>query len=151
MALNPQPLFDAAITHLQSLGLFEQVNGHAADVSPGYGLVATVEFVDMVPVRSSGLAATSVRILLAVTIMTGVEQEPADAIDPEVLTAAGRVFEAYIGDFELGGLVRAVDVRGGYGEPLRARGGYGTVQGIKTRAVIIDLPLVVNDPFPEAP
>lgn len=151
MALNPQPIFDAFITHLQSLGLFEQVNGAAADVSPGYGLVVTNEFVDMVPVRSSGLAAVSVRLLFAQTILTAQEQEPADAIDPQVLTAAGLVFGSYIGAFTLGGLVRYVDVFGSDGEPLRARAGYGTVAGVKARAVVLDVPVVVNDPWTEAP
>lgn len=150
MALDPRPIFDGISTHLQGLGLFEQVNGHAADVSPGYGLIATVEFVDMVRAKS-GIAATSVRLQFAVTILTSLEQEPADAIDPEILTATGKVFESLLADFTLGGLARVVDVGGSDGERLRARAGYGTVQGVKARAVIIDLPVVVNDVFAETP
>ena len=148
MALDPQPIFDALLTHLQTLGLFESVNGHAADISPGYGLVATVEFVAMARARS-GLASTSARIEFTITILTSLDQEPADAIDPEILTATGKVFESLIGDFTLGGLARVVDVGGSGGDPLVARAAYATVGGVKARAVIIDVPVIVNDPFPE--
>lgn len=152
MALDPPPIFNAIVTHAAGLGLFESVNGHPAKVSPGYGLVYTLEWVRMGPARrSSGLAAAGVRIEFAATVVTSLEQEPADAIDPHLMAATGKLFEAYLGDFTLGGLVRMVDVFGAEGEPLQARPTYATVGGVKARGVVITLPVVVDGVFPEAP
>lgn len=151
MALDPAPIFDAGVSHAMSLGLFENVNGSPAQVSPGYGLAYFFEFVRMTAVRTSGLDTTSVRIQFAGHIYTTLEQEPADQIDPHVLTATGRLWQAYAADFTLGGLVRCVDVFGAHGEPLDARGGYPEINTVKIRAVTFDLPVIVDDVFPQVP
>lgn len=151
MALDPAPIFDAAITHAQTLGVFEQVAGHPAEVSPGYGMVCDLAFADMATANTSGLANTAVRIEFAYTLYTALEQEPADQVDPQVLTAVGLLWAAIIADFTLGGLVRQVDVRGAHGERMRARGIYATVAGVKVRAVAVSVPVIVDGAFPEAP
>lgn len=149
MALDILGILDAVVSHALSLGRFEAVNGHEPKNAPGLGLTAAVWADRVDTVRSSGLDSTSVRLLLNVRLYTGAEQEPADAIDPNLMTALDALMRAYVGDFTLGGLVREVDVRGTHGIGLEARAGYLQQDAALLRVMTIALPVIVNDLWDE--
>ncbi|WP_433893037.1 hypothetical protein [Streptomyces sp. CA-111067] len=147
MALNVNTILNKVISHALATGLFEDVNGHEpVNTPPSGGLSCAAWVNDLVPIRSSGMNSTSVRLEIGQRIYTSAVSEPLDAIDPAVTGAVDVLFAKYNGDFELGGSVRQVDVFGAYGEPLRARAGYLPVaDGPPQRVMTIVLPLICND------
>ena len=151
MALPILDILDAVISHAARSGLFDQVNGHEPESPPGHGITAAVWVDSIEPVRSSGLAEGSGRLLLQVRLYTSADQSPPDAIDPNMVTAVDALLTAYAGDFELGGNVRCVDLLGMAGPPMRARAGFIGESGQAFRIYNIDLPLLVNDLWPQTP
>lgn len=151
MSLGITSILDAVVSHALASGHFETVNGHEPRSTPGNGLTAAVWADRITPVRTSGLTSTSVLVVLNVRLYTNAQQEPADAIDPALIDAVDTLCAAYVGDYELGGLVRQVDVRGQHGQPLDVRAGYIQQDGALLRVLTIALPLVVNDLWEEAP
>lgn len=150
MALNILGITDAVVSHAMASGRFQQVNGHEPkNPPPTGGLTAAVWSDRVTPVRSSGLDSLSVLLIFNVRIYTSAVQEPADAIDPDMLAAVDDLCAAYTGDFTLGGLVRHVDLLGIYGQPLDVRAGYLRQDGIEFRVMTIALPVVVNDLWEE--
>jgi hypothetical protein len=145
VALDFRTIRNTLISHALASGQFDSVNAHPPDAVPGTGVHAIVEFASMRR-ASSGLASTSMRVVLTVSVYLSVEQEPADDIDPRAVDAADALYAAYIGDFELGGNVRNIDVT-----ELAADAGYARVGGVELRAVVIAVPVVVNDVYAEAP
>lgn len=151
MALDMTGILNAVVSHSQGLGRFERVNTHAPDNAPGTGLSAAVTVTEVGPVAAaSGLIATTSRVALSVMVFAPVPQEPADDIEPAIIAAADALLAAYSGDFELGGLVRNVDLLGAYGTPLSAQTGYVTIDAQTYRVAIITLPLIVNDLWTQA-
>jgi hypothetical protein len=75
----------------------------------------------------------------------GIDQEPADMLDPNMLAALDDLMARYSGDFELDGEVREVDLLGQFGDPLQARAGYLIQSGTEFRVMDITLPLIVDD------
>lgn len=157
MPLDILTIRDALVSHAMTLGVFDTVNAHQPDAIPGQGLHCAFEFDRMSPARSSGLSSTSMTVVFTASAYASLTQEPADDIDALVVGAADVLLAAYVGDFTLGGLVRMVDVRGseqgggGSGAGLVARGGYARVADQDVRVVVITVPLIVNDIYPEAP
>lgn len=152
MSLGITSILDAVVSHALASGHFEAVNGHEPQSAPTTGGLTAAVWADRItPVRTSGLASTSVLVVLNVRLYTSAVQEPADAIDPALITAVDTLCAAYVGDYTLGGLVRAVDVRGQHGQPLDVRAGYIQQDGALLRVLTIALPLVVNDLWEEAP
>jgi hypothetical protein len=127
-------------------GRFDAVNGHEPKNPPSTGGLTAAVWTDRVtPVRSSGLNSLSVLLVFNVRIYASAVSEPPDAIDPDMLAAVDDLCAAYTGDFELGGLVRHVDLLGINGTPLDVRAGYLRQDGIEFRVMTIALPVVVND------
>lgn len=151
MSLGITSIIDAVVSHALASGHFEAVNGHEPKSLPSGGLTAAVWADRITPVRTSGLTSTSVLVVLNVRLYTNAQQEPADAIDPALIDAVDTLCAAYVGDYELGGLVRQVDVRGQHGQPLDVRAGYIQQDGALLRVLTVAVPLVVNDLWSEAP
>lgn len=147
MALDITGLLDAAVSHALASGRFEQVNGHEPKSAPTTGgLTAAVWAQDVSPLRgASGLASTTVRLELAVRLYSSLTQEPADAIDPELIAALDDLMATYSADFTFGGLVKQVDLLGAHGTPLRAQAGYLRQDSTEYRVMTITLPLIVSD------
>lgn len=150
-ALNAAALLGAAVDHALRLGLFEKVNQHEPKAAPGKGLSAAVWVQRLQPVRSSGLASTSVRVELRERLYTSMIQDPQDGIDPNLLDATDALMAAYSADFTLGSLVRSVDLLGAHGDPLSAQAGYLNQDGQLLRVMDITLPLLVNDLWEQVP
>lgn len=149
MPYDSDALFNAVVSHAQTLGLFERVNGHEPKNAPGSGLTAAVwvQLIGPVPL-GSGLAATTGRIEFSVRIYTNMLAEPQDAIDPEVTRAALALVGVYSGDFDLGQAdagIRCVDLLGMYGAALSAQAGYLNQDGKLYRVMTVTLPVIVND------
>lgn len=143
---------DALVSHAQALGVFDTVVDHAPATVPGAGIWCIWEVTTPFARASSGLASTSAVATWAATILAPLTTEPGGDIERDVLRATDALLRSLIGDFELGGLVRYVDVRGSEGTPLRAEAGYATVNGqTRVRVVVVTVPLIVNDLYDEVP
>lgn len=142
---------DALVSHAASLGVFETTTDSPPATVPTSGIHCVWEFGDLEPSRSSGLAATSAVLTWTATILASLTTQPGSSIDRDALDAADALIRSLIGDFELGGLVREVDVRGADGSRgLTARAGYATVNGsTRVRLIVVEVPLVVNDLYDE--
>lgn len=150
MALDIVGITDAVVSHAMASGRFETVNGHEPMNAPSTGGLTAAVWADRVtPVRSSGLDVLSVLLVFNVRLYTSAMQEPADAIDPDMLAAVDDLCAAYSGDFTLGGLVRQVDLLGIHGQPLDVRAGYLQQDGVLYRVMTIALPVIVNDLWEE--
>lgn len=152
MALNTAAVLDAVVSHALASGYFERVNQHEPKSAPDSGLTAAV-WVDRIgpAAGQSGLDATTALFVLNVRIYQNMLAEPQDMIDPNVLAATDALMTAYIGDLDLGGNVRNVDVRGIAGTALLAQAGYLQQDQRVYRAVTITLPLIINDVWSESP
>lgn len=95
----------------------------------------------------SGLAETSGRLTLNARIYSSMKQEPQDAIDPNIITAASTLMDAYSGDFTLGGDVLEIDLLGGYGQALSAQAGYVNQDNRLFRVMEIIIPVIVDNMF----
>lgn len=152
MALDISTLLDQVVSHALSSGLFEAVNAHEPKSAPGSGVSAAVWVQAVDPITGgSGLASTSGRVELTLRIYTNMLAEPADAIDPAVVSAVDYLMSAYSGDFELGGNVKNIDLLGQFGRPLSARAGYLNQDSTLYRVMDITLPLIVNDLWSQSP
>ena len=149
--MDTNGIINAIVSHALTLGRFDAVNGHEPKSAPSNGLTASVWLNSIRGVQSSGLASTSARVEFNVRLQTSMLKEPQDAIDPMMMSAMDVLLTAYIGDFTLGAVARAVDVRGMDGEGLNAQAGYITQDNRTYRIIDITLPVIVNDVWTEAP
>jgi hypothetical protein len=147
MALDAAGLLNAVQDHALASGWFDRVNGHEPKSPPdATGLTAAVWVQRISPaIGGSGLNATSIRLELMLRMYAGIDQEPADMLDPNMLAALDDLMARYSGDFELDGEVREVDLLGQFGDPLQARAGYLIQSGTEFRVMDITLPLIVDD------
>ena len=144
-------ILDVLTSHALSIGYFEFVNTHESKVSPGYGLTADIWADRFDPIRQSGLAATSIRIIYMIRIRASLSQEPADKIDSSMSRAAFTLIRTFMANFELDGNARMVDVRGANNVPLSAQAGYIPTGDTKERIYDVTVPVLVNDMWDEAP
>lgn len=152
MAIDPDALFNALTSMASESGFFDSVTGHEPKAAPSpTGASCSVWFNDMRTVQSSGLSSASVRVEFTMCVYTSMLQEPQDAIDPRVMKAAGSLFSALVGEFQLSlGDCRYVDVFGSDGEQLRAPAGYMDQDGKKFRVITVMVPIVLNDAYTES-
>lgn len=143
-AAAAKALFAALTSHAKGLGIFERVNSHEPDSTPGSGLSCSIT---LGPVTAdpaaSGLDAMSGEIQFAVRIWSSMMQKPLDAVDPDVLGAVFVLLGAYAANFTLGGTVRDVNVLA-----LKAQPAYLNHEGKEFRVIEITLPIVINDMLP---
>lgn len=145
-------ILDAIVSHAMATGLFDRVNLHEpkSKNAAGNGLTCAVWIQRMAPIKASGLASSSVLVTLTIRIYTNMLAEPQDAIDPRVMEAVDTLVAAYHQDLELGGEARSIDVLGAYGPGLGATAGYLSQDGRLYRVMDIDLPIAINDAWPQA-
>lgn len=150
MTINSKAIMDQLTSYAAASGLFESVIGHEPKAAPPRtGVACGVWFDNLTTVQSSGLAAASVRLEFTMRIFTSMLQEPQDSIDPRVMDATDAMFTALIGDFDVAGNARYLDVLGSDGDPLRAESGYVDQDGTKFRVVTISIPIIINDAYVE--
>lgn len=145
-------LFDAIVSDLLALGVFDSVNQHEPKSTPQNGVTASVWIDRFTPVgRASGLSAVSGVVVFNMRIYTSMVSMPFDYIDPNVATAAMTVMDTFSNDYTLGGMVRNVDLLGMYGVPLAWQAGYIEIDRKMFRQVTLSVPLVINDLFTMEP
>lgn len=153
MAINSQALIDDLASHAMATGFFDRVNQHEPKTKPGRGLTAAVWIDRIEPARGrSGLNSTTARVVFNVRVYTNMLQQPQDAIDPQVMAAADALFEAYSGDFQLGGDAAFIDLLGAtQGHELFGQSGYINIDNVVMRVFTITVPVIVNDAWTQAP
>jgi hypothetical protein len=153
VSLDVAAILAAVASHAAATGRFDRVDGHEPENAPGQGLSAAVWVDDIRPVPGrSGLASTSVRLLIRVRIYSPTTVETPDRIDPAVIGAADELLRAYSGDFTLGGTAANIDLLGAHGEPLTGTAGYLRWDGGRVdRVLTITVPIIVNDLYDQAP
>jgi len=158
VALDVAGIMDGITDPLLRSGLFRKVNRHEPKSSPiakvggQSGIVVAVWLQRVLPVPlGSGLTSTTGLVVMMIRMYTPMMTEPADEIDPDVLTATSALLELFSGDFTLDGNVRNVDLLGQTGQSLSAQAGYITIGKDPFRIMDITLPLIVNDVWDQAP
>lgn len=151
MALDIQGILDVICSHALGTGYFESVNQYESKQSPGNGISGAVWVDRVTPVKTSGLANTSIRMELAFRLYSSTYSEPYDDIDPNLMRALDTLMRAYCGDFEVDGQVRHIDIFGAHGSPLESRSGYMNLDGKEFRVFTIRLPLIIDDLWSQSP
>ena len=137
-------------------GLFTNVGGREPKNAPGRDLTCWVFCNGIEPIRS-GQSSTSLRVTFHVRLQVPMLQEPEDDIDPILMSAAVTVMAGYAGGFTLSAVeadgidVRAIDIRGMERVSMGAAFGYRDQDGRKYRAVVVQVPILLNDVLTEAP
>lgn len=150
-ALDINAILDAMVSHAMSTGYFQQVNEHESKQSAFEGLTCEIWVEQVDPVKTSGLAITSIRIQFQVRIYNGTMTEPYDNVDSGLVAALDALMREYVGDFTLGGLIRHVDVFGAHGNRVMARTGFVNHDGKEFRVFSVNVPLIVDDLWDQAP
>jgi hypothetical protein len=152
VAVDLNALLDPVVSHGLALGVFDRVNMHEPESVPGIGMTMACWLDAGTPVPAgSGLAATTMRIALVVRVFKNLLTEAPDTIDPAMMDAVSVLLDAYTGDFEFDGAVRAIDLLGMYGEPMSFRAGYLPQGDANFRVITIVVPLIVDDVWTQAP
>lgn len=152
MTVDLNALLDPVISHGLALGVFDRVNTHEPESVPGTGMTMACWLDAGTPTPAgSGLTATTMRIALVVRVYKNLLSQAPDAIDPTMMDAVSTLLDAYTGDFELGGAVRAIDLLGMYGDPMSFRAGYLPQGDADFRVITIVVPLIVSDVWTQAP
>lgn len=142
-------LFDAMESHALASGMFDYVNKHESN-NPPTGLSAEMWMQRFAPARAkSGLASTTLLVVANVRTRIPATQN-SDWIDPRLTAATNALYDAYSGDFTLGGLVRNVDLLGESGTALEAVAGW-LPQETLYRVYTVTVPMIVNDQHTQAP
>lgn len=136
-------LFSAVVSQAQTLGIFENVGQHEPKNAPGPRLHCAI-WVDSIKPAPSGLASVSGEVTFHLRIYSPMLAEPQDGIDPEILSATCALMAAYAGAFTLGGTVRNVDVM-----QCSAQAGYINQDSRLFRAMVVALPIIINDLWDE--
>jgi hypothetical protein len=145
VALDIQNILDNVASHALSTGHLDAVLGYVSRQSPTNGITAAIYVERIVPIKSSGLNNTSIRLELEMQIYSSTYLEPYDGIDSSLVQAVDAVFTNFIGDFDLGSEARHIDVFGAYGKGMEVRSGYMNLDGKEFRVFQIVLPIVVDD------
>lgn len=144
MALDYAALVDVIASHAMELGVFAQVNQHEPKSAPGQDISCAI-WVDSIAPAESGLASTSVRLVVMARVYQNFLLKPEDRIDPVVVSAVDALMTAISADFTMGGLVRNVDLLGRGGTPLSAKAGYLEQDRQIFRVMDITVPMILND------
>jgi hypothetical protein len=155
-------LLDAIVSNVLASGYFDRVNLHEPKSPPASGLTVAIWWRRIIPIQVSGLNATSALVTFTIRIYANMLQEPQDLIDPSMTKAVSGLLRRYHDDFDFdatgsGGLdlgngitVRNIDLLGSSGEQFRADSGYLEVDRTMYRVADIQLPIIVNDVWPQA-
>lgn len=150
MALDITGILDAAVSHALSTGHFLSINEHESKQSNTSGITGEVWVHQISPIKSSGLSNTSVRVELRFRIYGNTAAEPYDDIDTNITLAVDALFTNYIGDFQMFGTSRHIDIFGAYGQGLEVSTGYLNKDGREFRVFQIRLPVIVDDVWAQA-
>ena len=136
---------DAIASYAAASGYFDAVILHEPKSAPGKGLSLSVFLADFTPVQSSGLNATSVRMVINAQLRCSMTREPQDDIDLDLIEAADALCTAISGDLDLGASIRSVDLLSQHGAGMGGVSGYITHDNHMYRVIDVLVPCLVND------
>lgn len=139
-----------AQAYAQQLGIFDAVGVHGPLNAPTAGTSAALWVARIRPVpKASGLDGVAVMFTLNLRIYVLSGSEPLDDVDVLLVRAMDQTMKAFANGFTLQGLVRNIDLLGGYGTPFDGVLGYAEIQNTVYRVATITIPCVVNDVWEE--
>lgn len=153
--LDTGALNDALVSHAQRLGIFDSVNGHEPRRAPGTGLTYSLWIQTVRPFApQSGLAASSAALIYNARIQLPIPADTSslDAMDPRLSDAACALIGAMTADFTLDGLaLPGIDLLGRTGAQFGLGGEAGYLDQDSTifRVMVLTIPIVINDVFPQ--
>jgi hypothetical protein len=146
-----EELFSKLTSHAKSLGIFVQVEGGRDPAPKPVGGLAVVFWINdyRPPPAGSGVASTSMVLDMRASVFCplGTGKRDAMAVEALVLYATHRLMKVLSNDFELDGLVRAIDLLGMTGEAMHADFGHLDYEDTWYRIGEITLPLIINDVY----
>lgn len=151
MTLDALALQRALTSHAKSIGGVERVHGYDPKNAPGSGITIALLARSTSARPSTGLNRSAALVTWIARVMLPLRNEPLDDIDPKVIGVVDRLVNSLMGGFTLGGLVRAVDIRGMAGTPLGVDYGYVEIDSKVFRIGDVLIPLIVNDVWTEVP
>ena len=141
-------LFAQVEARAQTLADFEQVIGHEPRSAPASLPALAVWFAGLGPVRGlSGLDATSVRCEFGGRIYLNAAAKPEDDTEQKLLYLSALVMGAFSADFTLGASVFAVDLLGGWGNPLSASPRWLVQDSKEFRVCELTIPVLIDGTF----
>lgn len=144
MAFDVTASARAVQSHLEASGRFVHVQiGEPKNVVDQAGFVAAI-FNESMRVVGTTMGATIQQHVLTIRLYRNMLAEPEESIELEGSLFVSAILSLFLGDFELGGSIRNVDVAGQEGQALEARWAYGDVSGKLYRLADITLPLIVD-------
>lgn len=150
MSIAISTVYDMVISHAQTTGIFDAVNGHEPKSAPSNHITCSI-WLNNGKTTNGGLNKTAALLRFNVRLQYGMFVEPADRIDPELITALDLLMTNYIGDLTLGGSVMSIDVRGIEGDGITWTFGYIELDKKLFRVLDISLPVIAKDIWSEAP
>lgn len=152
MTIDTSGILAVIASHAQASGYFDRVNQHEPKTAPGRGLTCAIWIDRIEPARGrSGLNQTTARVVVNCRIYTNMLQNPQDAIDPSVMTAADKMFELFSGDFDLGNEDRWIDLMGiTQGHELFGQSGYINIDNRTMRVFTLTVPVIVENAWTQA-
>jgi hypothetical protein len=148
-----QTILDAIVSDVQLTGVCDQINTHEPKRKPGYGVTAAIWCDGIEPIgAASGLANSTALVTFVCRLMTNMLSEPQDMIDPHMMRAVSTLIRSWHDDFDfdLDPMVRNIDLLGQYSNGLRAQAGYIEMDNTMFRVFDINVPVIVNDVWPQA-
>lgn len=142
---------DAIHSHALATGNIDQALKTQPGSAPGTGVTAAVWLGNVKTIRSSGLASASVLVVYNAQMYMPMTSDPEDEIDTTMSIALDTWMTAVIGDFQLGGNARHVDVLGSQSEGLSFDAGYASESGNEFRVLTGKIPVIINDLWSQAP
>lgn len=151
--MNPKAIMEAMRSAAQGTGLFANVLTHEPKAAPSLDSPPTLALFagPITPIQSSGLSAVSLRWQVNGRVYRDGFSEPADDVDPDVVSATTLFLAALAGQFTFGGLIRCIDFFGMDGEPLKAESGYLEMDKKIFRCMDLEIPLLLNDEWGMVP
>lgn len=141
----------ALATHIKALGGIERIQEHDPTNAPGKGITACLVAATGDTGPPTGLDRSALRLVWTVRFLMP-PGAPLGGVDPKLMGKAGGLVGRLAADLTLGGLVRAITLRGEGGSPrVEWRFGWVEIGGTLYRLLDVNVPLIINDLFPEAP
>ena len=149
MAFNIKNTLGAIESHISSTGYVSNVQvGEPVSPPDANDKIFGAIFMNSANVVELSLGTTielhSVTVRLHRRAAFG-QGDNAGEVEEEMALALSQISSNLIGEFDLGGTLRAIDIAGQYGSALTATWGYVTIAQTMFRIVDLVLPLIVDD------
>ena len=154
MAFNIKGTLDAIASHISRTGYVNDVRigeptspPDATDKIHAAIYMQNVSVVELTLSKTVELHVVQVRLYRRAAFGEG---DDAGYVEQEIALAVSQISSNLIGEFDLGGTLRNIDVGGIYGTSLNGTWGYVTLGGTVFRTVDMIVPLVVDDSATQA-